>query len=51
MNFYSIETEVEDLKKLVWHLTRKTIPELEDRIKTLENSTNAQSDHQVANEN
>ena len=39
MNFYSIETEVEDLKKMVWHLTRKTIPELENRIKTLETGT------------
>lgn len=49
MNFYSIETEVEDLKKMVWHLTRKTIPELEDRIKTLENST--QNETNVSNEN
>ena len=49
MNFYSIETEVEDLKKMVWHLTRKTIPELEDRIKTLENST--QNESNVSNEN
>ncbi len=49
MNFYSIETEVEDLKKMVWHLTRKTIPELEDRIKTLENST--QNETNASNEN
>ncbi len=45
MNFYSIETEVEDLKKMVWHLTRKTIPELENRIHSLE-ATNTQNDTQ-----
>ncbi len=36
MNIYDIETELEELRKIVWHLTRKTIPELEERIKNLE---------------
>ena len=35
-NLYNIESEVEEIKKLVWNLSRKVIPALEQRIKVLE---------------
>ena len=37
-NLYNIETELEELKKTVWNLTRKVIPALESRIASLETS-------------
>ena len=36
-NLYSLENEVEELKKIIWNLTRNTIPALEKRITELEN--------------
>lgn len=36
-NLYSLENEVEELKKIIWNLTRNVIPALENRISTLEN--------------
>ncbi len=36
-NLYSLENEVEELKKIIWNLTRNTIPTLEKRIDELEN--------------
>ncbi len=36
-NIYSLENEVEELKKIIWNLTRNIIPALENRIKALEN--------------
>ncbi len=35
-NLYSLENEVEELKKIIWNLTRNTIPALEKRINELE---------------
>lgn len=35
-NLYNLETELEELKKTVWNLTRKVIPALESRIASLE---------------
>ncbi len=35
-NLYNLETEVEELKKIVWNLSRKIIPALEKRVQTLE---------------
>ena len=34
---YNLENEVEELKKIIWNLTRNVIPTLESRISTLEN--------------
>lgn len=36
-NLYSLENEVEELKKIIWNLTRNIIPALEERINELEN--------------
>ena len=38
-NLYNIETELENLKKVVWNLTRNVIPELQAKIAELENKT------------
>ena len=35
-NLYNLETEVEELKKIVWNLSRKISPSLEKRVQTLE---------------
>lgn len=38
-NLYNIETELENLKKVVWNLTRNVIPKLQAKIAELENKT------------
>ena len=38
-NLYNIETELENLKKVVWNLTRNVIHQLQAKIAELENKT------------